>query len=353
MQRHLFKRAAFTAFATTVFFSHKVFANTSEISNLSEISESANTLLGKLDGTTLFNTLLSGIPDFLKEISVSFGISFAIIVIATLFSTVKDNLSIGTDVFEIISSSLIILSTVSTITMCFLKVQTHLSRMCAYMLAFVPISSVMHASSGNTITAAATNTSMILTVTLIELISVSVILPCIRVMYAISAANTICNKINLTGITSFIKSFCLWGMGISFTVFTGIVSLKSILGTSADSLAMKSLKYSASKFIPIAGGMMSESMKTVISGISLLKNVTGITGMLFIVYTVIPPLCAILATKLCLGFLSAFSKTTNQKCSAYFDELSSCTNILSALLLGCSVSFIIMFAVFIKSTVSI
>ena len=334
-------------------FTPDAYANTTDISNIGDISKSANELLTRLDGNAILNLLLSEIPAFLKELSESFGISLSIIIISTLFSIIKDNLSVGCNIFEIISSSLIVLSTVSPITMCFIKVESHLSQMCAYMIAFIPTASALHTSSGGTITSTAASSSMMLAVTMIELVSVSAILPCIRIIYAVNGANTICNKINLTGITSFIKSLCLWAMGISFTVLTGIVSLKSVLGTSADTLAMRGLKYSASKFIPIAGGMMSESIKTVISGIGLLKNVTGIAGILFIIYTVIPPLCAIISTKLYLGFLSAFSKTANQKCSSYFDELSSCTNILAALLLGCSVAFIIMFAVFIKSTVTV
>ena len=331
MQRHLYKKALLSALLFLPHFSLTASANTSEMQSLDDISNSAQQLIEKLDGNYILNLFLSGIPDFFKEISVSFGISLTIIIITTLFSTIKENLSVGDNIFETISSILIVLSTISPITMCFLKVQEHLSQMCAYMLAFVPIGSVLHASSGNTITASTTATAITLTVTILEIVSVSVILPCIRMIYAISGANTICNKINLTG----------------------IVSLKSILGTGADNLAMKGLKYSASRFIPIAGGMMSDSMKMVISGISLLKSVTGITGILFIIYAVIPPLCAILTTKLYLGFLAAFSKTINQKCSSYFDELSSCTNILSALLIGCSVSFIIIFAVFIKSTVTL
>lgn len=353
MQRHLFKKAAFTFLLLSVFLSLTAKANTMSFTEIGDISDYANELFKELDASAFINLLLSGIPEYLKEVSISFGISLAVVIISALFSTIKDSLSVGDNIFDIISSSLIILSSVSPITMCFLKVQEHLSQMCAYMMSFVPIGSALHASSGNTITAAATSSSLILSITVLEMISISVILPCIKMIYAINGANTICNKINLNGITSLIKSFCLWGIGLCFTIFTGIVSLKSILGTGADNLAMKSLKYSASKFIPIAGGMISESMKTVISSIGLLKNVTGIAGIIFIIYTVIPPLCAILAAKLYFGFLSAFSKTTNQRCSSYYDEISSCTNILAALLLGCSVSFIIMFAFFIKSTVSV
>jgi stage III sporulation protein AE len=137
-------------------------------------------------------------------------------------------------------------------------------------------------------------------------------------------------------------------------VFSGILSLRALLASGADNLALKGLKFSAARLIPIAGGMISESLKTVIATVGYIKSVTGIGGVVFIIYTVAIPLCAVITSKLCLFLLSAVAKSANlEKSASLFDGLQGCLNILSALLLGVSVSFIISIGLFIKITVSL
>ncbi len=164
--------------------------------------------------------------------------------------------------------------------------------------------------------------------------------------------NALCKRADLSGFISFIKSFCLWVTGLAFTLFTGILSLQTILQSGADNLTLKGIKYGASRLIPIAGGMLSESMKTVIASMNYIKSVSGISGIVFIIYTVLPPICAILAAKMMFGILSAVSRSCSCKdVSSFTDGISSCLNLLSALIIGCSVSFIILLTVFIKTVV--
>ena len=226
--------------------------------------------------------------------------------------------------------------------------------MCAFMISFAPTSALLHSASGNTLTAASYSASTSASVAFLEFLSISVILPCIKAVCSMAAVGSLVKKTNLSGISKMIKSFCLWASGLSFTLFTGIISLSSLMQSSADTLTMKGLKFGAARFIPIAGGMVSESMKTVIASVSFLKSITGISGIVFIIYTVLPPICAILGAKLFFGILSALAKATNQNFAAiYIDEIYSCINILAALLIGCSLSFIILLSVFIKTTVAL
>lgn len=353
MQRRFYIKTAIIITAC-ILLSISIHAQSGILESFEDIDQNFNELSEKLSAKSLFDILLSGIPSFLHKMSHSFGMCVAVLIISTVFSTIKQSFLQSENVFEIIAMSILILCIYPPLQMCFDKVSEHLFAMCGFMVSFIPTGAMLHAASGNTLTSSGFSASAGISVAFLEFLSIYAILPCTKAVCSLTAVGSILKRTNLFGITKAIKSFCLWASGLCFTLFTGIFSLSNLLQSSADSIAIKGLKFGASRFIPIAGGMVSESMKTVISGVSFLKSVTGISGIIFIIYTVIPPFCSILAAKIYLLILSALAKASNQTAAAnYIDEICSCINILSALLIGCSLSFIIMLTVFIKTTVVI
>ena len=117
---------------------------------------------------------------------------------------------------------------------------------------------------------------------------------------------------------------------------------------------MKGLRYSASKLIPIAGGLISDSMRTVISSVGFIKSASGIGGIIFIIYTIIPPICALIMTKLLFSLTSAFAKAVDAKgFSGICEGICNVLNILSALMLSLGAAFIIMLTLFIKTAVTL
>ena len=62
------------------------------------------------------------------------------------------------------------------------------------------------------------------------------------------------------------------------TIFTGILSVQSIVGASADSVAVKAAKYVLSNSIPLVGSAASDAYSTVRGSILLLKNGVGGIG---------------------------------------------------------------------------
>lgn len=288
-----------------------------------------------------------------QSIAVSFSVCFSVIITGTVFSAMKDSFSHNQDTFDFISSCILVLSCSLSVSVCFSKTAEHLEAICSLMLSFVPTMIFLLTSTGSTLSSAFTSASVPFTVSTLETVSVSVILPLIKAVCAITSVNAISKKANLSGMCNFLKSVCLWITGLSFTLFTGILSLGSLLQSGMDNLTMKGLKYGAARLIPIAGGMISESMKTVISSVCAIKSVTGISGIIIIIYTVVPPLLTILCTKLCFSLLSSLAKGTNQnRQSSYLDSLSSVMSLLLSLILGCSAAFIIMFSIFIKTGVT-
>lgn len=51
------------------------------------------------------------------------------------------------------------------------------------------------------------------------------------------------------------------------TVFTGLLSIQSIVGTSADTLGVKAAKFVVSNFVPIVGSAVADAYTTMRSGL--------------------------------------------------------------------------------------
>lgn len=321
---------------------------------LGEMESKVHEITEKLNPKSIIDLFTSNLFSFAKDLRISFGLCLTTILISSVFCIIKSSLGDSDNLFNLISSCLIILTVYSPITACFTRVQEHIEAICGFMISLIPTCVMLHTSSGNTLSAAFMSSGSATFITLIQTISISVIIPLIKASLCVMTVNTICQNTNLSSMASTLKNISLWITGLCFTLFTGVLSLQSILQSGADNLAVKGLKYGAAKLIPIAGGMISESMKTVITGVGYIKSVTGISGIIFIIYALVPPICFIIMTKLYLSMLSFASKLTDGNgIHGFLDFANSIINILLAVLLSCSVSFIIILTIFIKSTVSL
>ena len=138
------------------------------------------------------------------------------------------------------------------------------------------------------------------------------------------------------------------------TVFCGVLSLQTFISAGADSLAMRGMKFTAAKLIPVAGGMVSESLKTVVAGAGYVKSVAGTAAITYIIYAIMPTLCGILAVKLLFYLSGIFASLSGQKeLQTYLNSVGSALNLLYAVCAVLCASFIIMLAIFIKTSVSV
>lgn len=123
----------------------------------------------------------------------------------------------------------------------------------------------------------------------------SFILPLIIVLTVFTIISHFSPSVKLTGFCALIKSVVKWGIGLSFTVFLGIISIQGLLGATFDGLSVKTAKYTIDKFVPIIGGMFSDSVDVLLSCSLLIKNAVGVAGIMIIVGIVVTPVFAILA----------------------------------------------------------
>lgn len=211
-----------------------------------------------------------------------------------------------------------------------------------FMKCFVPVFAAIAAAGGN-ITAAAGYNVLVLVVsdTAIQ-IADSVFMPILSMCFCIAIVDASSPVLSLRGMLGGLKKVVTWGLGLIMTVFTGLLSVQSIVGTSADSLGSKTAKYVISNCIPIVGGAVSDAYSTVKGSLALLKNGVGGVGIAVLALTLLSPLVSLILYKLAVSVAQASAEIFGaDKLSRFFGDVNS---VLSAAM-GVLVCFILMFIV--------
>lgn len=170
-----------------------------------------------------------------------------------------------------------------------------ISRMTAFTADFFPLLITLLTALGGISSAAILSPATVFLTTGVSLFYKNIVMPMIIVLTVFTIINHFSTSVKLNGFCGILKSLIKWGIGISSTVFAGIIAIQGLLGSTFDGLSIKTAKYTIDKFIPIVGGMFSDSADVLISCTLLIKNAVGIAGIIIIIGAVISPLFALLA----------------------------------------------------------
>ena len=171
----------------------------------------------------------------------------------------------------------------------------------SFMLGYVPVFASVAASSGN-ITAAGSYSAVMLTVCEFAVqISSGMLMPIVGMCMGLSIVEAINPTISLSGLNNALNKVMTVGMGLMMTVFVGLLSVQSTIGSAADTVAVKAGKYMVSNFVPVVGGAISDAYTTLKFSLDLLKSGLGGYGIIVLALTVMPALLELLAVMLAVS----------------------------------------------------
>lgn len=157
-----------------------------------------------------------------------------------------------------------------------------------FLLGYIPIYAGIIASSGNF--AAATSYNAILLYAgegATGAISI-LVKPLIMCMMAVTVVRGV--NPQMPNITQSIRRLVVTLTGFIMSIFLGVIGLQGIVGRTKDSLTLKAGKYLISSFVPIIGGTLNESYRTVKAGLDSIRSVIGSFGIVVILAILIIPI---------------------------------------------------------------
>lgn len=122
-----------------------------------------------------------------------------------------------------------------------------------------------------------------------------VILRLVMCTCAVTAVNHLSSSMHLSRMAQLLRSAVCWLLGVSFTVFLGAMSLQGLCSASIDGVVIRAAKYAVDNFVPVVGGMFSDTMDTLIGCTLIVKNALGVCTVLVLLGALLGPMMRTLA----------------------------------------------------------
>ena len=223
-----------------------------------------------------------------------------------------------------------------------------------FMLAYIPIYTSIMISSGALGSAAAYQASVMAAAQLFSQLAGKLFLPLMQGYLLITLSGCISNNKGIKSIASAIKKTVNWGLIFTTTAFTGILSIQSIISSSADSAAAKTVKFLAGSFVPIIGGAFSDALSALQGSVRIIKASVGGFGIAVIILTFLPLLVRIAVLR-CVLWLAktAGELLTAEQCSVILTSFENVLSVIAALLAAAMMIFLISTAIMLNSAVNL
>lgn len=227
-------------------------------------------------------------------------------------------LSLSIPVAEMMTNSFSVLETLSTFTTVFAGV------FCALV-----------SSSGNVALGSSYASLAVVSDTLFSALLSGVSKPAVNAMTTLGFLSCFDSYRLIGKASSTAKKLYISFLGFVATFFSGIVTLKGVLGAGADSLTARGVKFVVGRTVPVVGGAVSDTYSALVSSLSLIKNTVGVFGIVTVVLTVLPTLLQLLSWAFVFSVLLIISEFLGG------ETATSMLNILkdSIVLLGATIVF--------------
>ena len=164
-----------------------------------------------------------------------------------------------------------------------------------------------------------------------------------RYALILSVAGNLSAAVDLSPLVSGIRKAVNWCCGLASTLFAALITVQNSVAASLDSTAVKTAKYTVDSFTSIIGSGVSDAWNTYVSGVSIAKNVVGVSGAAAMLAAGIKPIAEVLFSMLLLNMIALFLKLTGEtRASKAAEQLSGVCQMALALSCGCAVVAVIL-----------
>lgn len=300
--------------------------------------------LNSMSVADIFNSLLTTAGQQaitpLNAVIKILGVIMLLALINSVKSTVNaSSLSSVIDTVGVLSVSIIL---IYPITLVIEYACTVIKLSADFMMIFVPVMIAIMLTMGQSVQGASNYTIVMTACTVVSQISKGILLPFINTYMGMSVVSGITKKINLKGFCDLTYKVTKWVLTFTVSVFTAILTMQSIISSSADSAGTKATRFAISSFVPLVGGALSEAYQTVRGCMGLLKSGVGVFAILATGTIYLPAIISAVLWLIAINFSIALADVFDiGQITKLLKGTATVINIIIALLLCCMVIFII------------
>ena len=171
----------------------------------------------------------------------------------------------------------------------------------------LPIFVSLFAAGGSTGTATAAAGGFTALAYLLQQVVAGALLPLLRVLLGFVMMTAVWRQGSLTGIYQALRQLYVTLLGFLSALLVASLAFQSTLAASADSLAAHSVRFAIGNLIPVVGGALGGTLRTLSATLSLLKNTVGAVAVAALLLLLLPTLIGLLLHRLLLSLAAAIS----------------------------------------------
>ncbi len=296
------------------------------------INDADTSVVSELDFSSFLNLFIGMIAQESFGVFSSLSVVIAVILIYSLTEGITDGLSSSTtkEILSVVCGLCVAGALVFPVLEVIESAVQAISISSDLMLAYIPVMSVVLISCGNSVTGSGYHAIMVMAAEGIAQLSSEVISPMLSVFLGINICSSVLPGINLRGFTALMEKIIKWMLSFSFTLFSGFLTLKTLISSSIDSVSTRAVRYTMSSFVPVVGSALSEAYRTVLGSVNILKNGIGVFVIISVAVVFFPVIARLLLWNISVGVCKSFSEMINL--TVPVQMLSSVSTVLSVML---------------------
>lgn len=243
------------------------------------------------------------------------GVILGIILLCAWMDGLKETVrNSSSEVFGVICALAACGTVIVPIVSCIRNVSEAAGSASIFMTSYVPVYAGVLLTSGQAATAVSYQSVVLFAAELISLLATQVVVPLMTISLALGVTGSVSPGMKLDAAGTLLSKAATWLLGLSCTLFVGLLSLQSLTGAAVDTLGGRAVKFTLSSFVPVVGNSLGEAFSTIKSCLHLLKSTLGGFGILATALIVLPPLLECVAwtlgLSLCVMASEMFGLTT-------------------------------------------
>lgn len=149
-----------------------------------------------------------------------------------------------------------------------------------FLLASIPVMTGIMIAGGQVFSANSFNLLMLAAGNVISVIASTILVPLLNIFLAFSVVSAVSPAMNLSGLCDLFSKSVKWILTFCMTVFSGLLSMQTVVSSAADGASAKTVRFVVSAFVPVVGSALGDAIGSVQSSVKLLKSGVGAFGLL-------------------------------------------------------------------------
>ena len=247
------------------------------------------------------------------------------------------------------------------LTVCVRALIDFLPRLTSFFTSFSELITAISASfgavlllDGSAMTAAASTASFAAVLVLVNRVLLTYAVPFLFFLIALYIAECLSPRLKAASFSKSLKKTLTSIFSFVFSLMITAISLQGLVASGKDTALARTVRFTASSFVPIIGSSVGEAMKTVLAGMSYLRSALGGASAYALALIILPVLLELLVFKVSLQLVSVFASLLSvSEIGEVAAGFVSFLDILLALIIAISILVFVLIILFIKSGVSI